>query len=650
MSRPARRLRRKTWRARRRWHRMVRPLRRPARVLTVALMLAVIGVGFYALYQSESTERGGALAHAEGGVAVLDVEPRSDAEMAGLQSGDHLASFRGRPVTPALADSLDDRFLFAGAEGDSVAVEVRGEEGRWAAVVVLGARQAEDAERFGLNPQWADRIVGAVWFLGALAFALCGLALFVRARARGYLASLGTALLSVAGGAAFVGLVDWDGAGLGGPLLIALGFVSVAAFFSALPAITSALVRFPDGLYTPAWTRHTRRLAIGGIVSMIGLFIAGTEAAGAEWLRYAALGVGVVIVAVPAIGLFQKYRRTANPEVRQQMKWVLLPLGAFLAIIVVASVGSQSVAAFDSERTASGYLFNWGTYAAAGLAFAAIPLGVLAGVLHFRPWDADLWIARSAAVGAATLVLTAVFAGGVEALRVGLQSSFGAGAEPVAGALAAVVSLAAFNPVREWFLRRADADLHRTREVLCDRLPLVLTGRQVVAPPAEVGRVAMGIVRSAFRTERAAVFTVGAGGAWSAVACAGVAGGAASDWAACALLPPDALPAHSVQVWEDGLFVLRVPLRSVEGEAVGVLALGTHGRGRGYSTEERKALDGASFALAEALLVSARREAARATDYDRLAGLVARFADAEASGDGQATEPGAAPPRPYPSA
>ena len=625
---------------------MVRPLRRPARVLTVAVMLAVIGVGFYALYQNESTEYGGATVQTEGGAAVLDVEPRSDAAAAGLQSGDRVVSFRGQPTTPARADSLDEKFLFAGAEGDSVAVTVRGEGGVREAVVVLGAQEAQDARRFGLNQRWVDWISSAVWFLGALAFALCGLALFVRSRARGYLASLGTALLSVAGGAAFVGMADWDGAGLGRPLLIALGFVAVAAFFSALPAITSALVRFPDGLYAPAWTRHTRSLAVGGIVAMIALFIAGNQVAGAEWLRYVALGVGVVIVALPAVGLLQKYRRTANPEVRQQMKWVLLPLGAFLAIIIAASVGSQSVAAFDSERTASGYLFNWGTYAAAGLAFAAIPLGVLAGVLRFRPWDADLWIARSAAVGAATLVLTGVFAGGVEALRVGLQASFGAGAEPVAGALAAVVSLAAFNPVREWFLRRADADLHRTREALCDRLPLVLTGRQVVAPPAEVGRVALGIVRDALRTERAAVLTSG-GGAWSAVACEGVEGGAACDWAARTLPHPDALPAHSEQVWEDGLFVLRVPLRSVEGEPVGVLALGTHGRGRGYSTEERKALDGASFALAEALLVSERRETSRARDYDRLADLVARFADA--TGDGQAGEPAqpeATPPRP----
>ena len=68
------------------------------------------------------SEYGGATVRAEGGAAVLDVEPHSDAAAAGLQSGDRVVSFRGRPVTPARADSLNERLLFAGAEGDSVAV------------------------------------------------------------------------------------------------------------------------------------------------------------------------------------------------------------------------------------------------------------------------------------------------------------------------------------------------------------------------------------------------------------------------------------------------------------------------------------------------------------------------------------------------
>jgi hypothetical protein len=270
------------------------------------------------------------------------------------------------------------------------------------------------------------------------------------------------------------------------------------------------------------------------------------------------------------------------------------------------------------------------------VAAAAIPLGILAGVLNFRPWDADLWIARSAAVGAATLGLAAVFAGAAEALRLGLRTSMGEGADAVAAALAAVAALVVFNPVREWVTRRADAELHRTRERLTERLPLLLAGRQVVASPAEVGRVAIGAVRDALQTDRAAVLDLDPDG-WEVVAADGVARADVEAWADAAL-DPERLPACSDQVWEDPVFVLRVPLRSAEDELVGVLALGTHGRGRGYSTEERKALDATSRSLAEALRVAERRLEAEARLAERLAALVSRVAEPPA-GDGSAAEP-----------
>ena len=70
------------------------------------------------------------------------------------------------------------------------------------AVVVLGTQERLDARHFGLSQHWVERVTGSVVFLGVLAFALCGLTLFARAQARGYLASLGVALLTVAGGGA----------------------------------------------------------------------------------------------------------------------------------------------------------------------------------------------------------------------------------------------------------------------------------------------------------------------------------------------------------------------------------------------------------------------------------------------------------------
>ena len=612
-------------------------------------ILAVVVVGQSVRFQTAPRSNISArVALGPDSTAVLDVDARGAAALAGLRSGDRLLGIGGEPVSKRWAAALArSEQSFWEPRGDTLNLRV-GRGGQTLDVdVIVGLQDRRDAERFGLSDAAVYRVLRMLTTSAIVAFAVVGLFLFVRARARGYGASLGTALLAVAGAFGFSALASWDNSGREpGVAVIVLIVAAFAVFFGALPAIASALVRFPEGRFGPTWTRWTKSLTAAGVVAALGLAIA-REALGLD-AEAAAVLTGVVlmgIVALPAVGLAQKYREATGSVIRQRMKWALLPLGT-LVIALALTFLSELIPVFDQDRAATGYLFGLATGGLATLALAAVPLGVVAGALGFRPWDADLWIARSAAVGVATLGLAAAFAGAAEALRVGLRASMGSGAEAVAAALAAVAALVVFNPVREWVTRRADADLHRARERLTERLPLLLAGRQVVATPGEVGRVAIATVRDALATDRAAVLDLDPDG-WEVVATEGVEREAARTWAE-ATLDPARMPPCSEQVWEDPLFVLRVPLRSAEDELVGVLALGTHGRGRGYSTEERKALDAASRSLAEALRVAERRVEAEARLASRLAALVDRVAGPE-SGDGQAGEPAqpeATPPRP----
>ena len=617
---------------------MVRPLRRPARVVVMLAVLAVAGIGLAVwLGTPDQTYVRAEIRPGPDSTAVLAETPRGDLALAGLREGDRIVAFGRGPVTAERAATADE-LSAQRPVGDTVRVVYERGGVRRTSAVVAGLQDKRDARRFGLSDPVVSGVVSGLFGLAILAFAVVGLVLFVRGRARGYLASLGAALAAVAGGFGFTVLTNADLGADAGPKAVAVGaalFVAGVTFFSALPAFASAIVRFPDGRFTPPWTRYVGRVVFGAfvaflvasvVVQVLHLYVPFAEGA------FAAVLIG--LVALPAVGLVQKYRRSPDTVVRQEMKWVLLPLSAFVVLLVL-SLGGLVVPAFDDGQSATGYLFDLATNVLAGLAFMAIPLGVLAGVLGFRPWDADLWIARSAAVGAATLGLAAVFAGASEALRLGLRASMGAGADAVAAALAAVAALVVFNPVREWLTRRADADLVRTRERLGERLPLLLAGRQVVATPAEIGRVALAAVREVFRVDRAAVIDLDPGG-WEVVAAEGVSAGEALAWADAAL-DATSLPPCSVQVWEDPTFVLRVPLRSAEDEVVGVLALGTHGRGRGYSTEERRALDGAARPLAEALRVTERRLEDRAREYERLARLLDQTLG---SGDGSPAVPG----------
>ena len=620
-----RRFGRWSWPLRRRWHRTIRPLRRPVRVVVVLAILAVMAFGFYADVQTtpRSTARGSVELAEDSTLVLQNLGTRGDARLAGLRDGDRITVWDGRPVTPARADSLARRsFLFRAAPGDSLPLRVQRGGRSIGAVVVMDRRSVEDARQFGLSNVRVRWWAKALFILATLAFAGAGLALFIRARARGYGASLGTALLAVAGSTGFVQFTDWDGSGMSRTVAVVLLIVAIAIFVSAFPAIASALVRFPDGRYVPRWTRYVRRAAALGLVAFLATIIVVEQVEGVQWVMWIGIGGIFGLLALPIVGLAQKYRQSTNGVVRQQMKWVLLPLGAFFGVSLLTLL-AEMVPAFDSSKTATGYLFGATVSYAGALTFAAIPLGVLAGVLGFRPWDADAWIAKSAAIGAATLGLAAVFAGGAEAIRLALRSSFGEGADPIAAALAAVISLFAFNPVREWFTRRAERELERTREILGERLPLVLAGRQVVASPSEIGRVAIRGLRDALQTDRAAVIDLDPEG-WEVVAAEGIGRAAALEWVS-RTMDPAAMPACAEQVWEDPTFVLRVPLRSAEDELVGVLALGTHGKGRGYSTAEREAVDGVSRPLAEALRVAERREEAEARRNERLATMMERF-------------------------
>lgn len=616
----------------------MRPLRQPARVVTAlaVLTVALAGVVAYADLPPQAVVRA-PVSLGPDSTAILGPLQRGDVALAGGRPGDRLLAIDGDTISPSRAAAML-QISHSGRVGDTLAVTVVRGGQALDLDVVLDGQERLDAARFGLSASVVNRVNRALVILAMLAFVVAGALLFVRSRGRGYLASLGTALLAVAGMFGFGPLSSSELTAAGGPLVMALIFAALAIAVAALPAVTSALARFPDGRYGPRWTRRIRWLAGAGM-ALVLIFMAVSNHLGVSMRLREMLSATVLIgvVALPAVGLAQKYRQSRDAVVRQQMKWVVLPLGVFVAALCLPYLG-EVVAVFDASRRATGTLFNIVVGVALNAGLAAVPLGVLAGALNFRPWDADLWIARSAAIGAATLGLAAVFAGGAEALRIGLRSSMGEGAEAVAAALAAVVALAVFNPVREWLTRRADADLVRTRERLTERLPLLLAGRQVVASPEEVGRVAIAAVRDALKTDRAAVLDLDPDG-WEAVAVEGVDAEAAVSWADSAL-DVATMPPCSTQIWEDPVFVLRVPLRSAEDELVGVLALGTHGRGRGYSTEERKALDVASRSLAEALRIAERREEAQARQYARLASLVDRL---DGSGDGPTVAPTPAP-------
>lgn len=638
--------------------RLAARLRAPLAVLLLAVLVALTGLGLWgtvleephygigldldpytpdptaeATVSPDGTRRYETHAH-------LDIDsPYGELARAGLRDGEHVLAVGTVPLSDSTTS--DERKAAEdqgrGAIGETVTVVVRRESGPHAVTVRRAARRVELARSIGLRYGALRTVSDVFQFLITLSAWISGLWLVSRARARGYLADLGLTLCAFGALMALTG-----GAGWVNERLPWFEVVVALLMMVCLPMFMRALARYPDGVVEGRWVPHLHWLPFVAFFGMFGLVMIVTVLApliGQDTAQRVSDSLAMLLVAGvlgaaaagPAIALTLRYRRSTDREVRQQMKWVLVPLVVLTLTVVWVFGPEREMTALQSGASVGAFVLSLAANWTMKLAFVVLPLAIVAGALRFRPWDADLWIGRSVAVGAATLGLAAIFAGGSEALRVGLRTSMGEGADAVAAALAGVISVLVFNPTREWVQARAERGLRRTREILGDRLPLVLSGRQVVAPVAEIARVAIVGVCEALATDRAAVLLRRPGG-WAVAGADGVPADAVLAWAETAAADPDGtLPAVPCQDWDDPTFVLRVPLRSAEGEAVGVLALGTHGAGRGYSTEERRALARMARPLAEALLVAERREAARDAEYARLARLVERV-----SGDGGA--------------
>ncbi|MPZ49591.1 MAG: hypothetical protein GEU75_09890 [Dehalococcoidia bacterium] len=138
-----------------------------------------------------------------------------------------------------------------------------------------------------------------------------------------------------------------------------------------------------------------------------------------------------VLPLLALLGLIARFR-SADPVVRQQLKWVLLAA----ALTVLANVLRVLLHAAGGSLDTAG--------AALGLAASPLPaLGIAFAVLRYRLWELDLLVSRALIYGLLSLTLAAVFL--AVALAVGLLAGGSGVLVPVA--LALLVALAA-QPLR----------------------------------------------------------------------------------------------------------------------------------------------------------------------------------------------------------
>jgi hypothetical protein len=217
-------------------------------------------------------------------------------------------------------------------------------------------------------------------------------------------------------------------------------------FFCALLVFA---ILFPDGRFRPRWTRWLALLVVVVNAAALPSFPGPTAVAAS---------IASLLVIVPVIGVqVHRFRSLSTWSQRQQSKWAFFGVG-------VAMVGvAASLMPYLFVRVPNGSLYSAVTGTTEiGIVVTAIPISLAIAVLRSRLWDIDRVISRALAWAALTVVLGAVYIGGV----IGLQAAFGRvagnGSAP-AIAVSTLTIVALFGPLRRRLQSLIDRRFYRSR-------------------------------------------------------------------------------------------------------------------------------------------------------------------------------------------
>jgi hypothetical protein len=203
-------------------------------------------------------------------------------------------------------------------------------------------------------------------------------------------------------------------------------------------ALFTLLYLFPNGRFTPRWTRWVALFLF--LDYAIALIVSGgqTPPASLVMLIFVLLGIGVW-------SQVDRYRRVSTPLERQQTKWVIAALVvAFGALILslLPLIIPDLINPNSALNPAAVVLSSLPSFV-----LALIPLSMAFAILRYHLWDIDLIIRRTLVYTALTALLASVFFGGVTLLQ-GVFTTFTGQQSPASVVISTLLIAALFNPLR----------------------------------------------------------------------------------------------------------------------------------------------------------------------------------------------------------
>lgn len=208
---------------------------------------------------------------------------------------------------------------------------------------------------------------------------------------------------------------------------------------------------FPDGRFAPRWTRVPVGFLVAGVFG--SLFFGGGSLSEPPESLAMILIVGLLAGAAAQI---HRYARASTPSQRQQTKWVVFGITAYIAV-QAASIAAEPMVPRSGLPEP--------LYDATGVTFVTlaaflIPLGIGAAILRYRLWDIDIIVNRTLVYGMLTACVVGIYVLVVGYLGALLRTDGNLAISLVATGVVAVL----FAPLRERLQRGANRLMYGERD------------------------------------------------------------------------------------------------------------------------------------------------------------------------------------------
>lgn len=210
---------------------------------------------------------------------------------------------------------------------------------------------------------------------------------------------------------------------------------------------------FPDGRFTPAWTRWLAAIWLG--ICVLWNYLPGTLLSPLNWSPW---------LFVPVIGSFwaswlysqvYRYRRVSSVVERQQTKWVVYAVSVIVLTMGALFILGAFVPGYDlmseEQPTPQSFAYMLAQFPL-DLVIVLLPVAIAFSIMRYRLWEIDRLISRTLVYGTLTAFVVAVYVLVVGGLGALFQTSGNLLLSLVATGLIAVM----FNPLRERLQRFFD--------------------------------------------------------------------------------------------------------------------------------------------------------------------------------------------------